>query len=556
MSVMQDDHTPERRDTRNCRAERNRLGRRYRVMWDQNIGPEGLYHPPISRERVAQAYHGSFEGRPVDAYVCTVGSNAGYTLDWPTQVPGAEFIVDRLNAGAKVGRTELWRKAENVRLLWEHGLDPIGISVETSIEMGIDHWFRLSMNDWHHLAGGAAWLNLQAGSFYTGHPEYRIGEAGARGWPEKLAEDVQWFQDWMHPEVRALRLGIAVEALQRYAATGFLYDFMRCPCYFKRGEEEAGAEVMTGFIRETRASFDAIAQEKQRPVGLAVRVPNTIGGAERLGFDVRRWVAEGLIDILIPSCFFGQDTEEDITEWVELVRDSQTLLNPAIEEGYEAGHTGDFQRWYFQAPIMTPMSVEMIRALAAKHLARGADGLFLFNFFGTSWTYNYDNREAVDDVADPVRLKHKDKTYVVMRSHDSFPNCLQTEHQIPAPVTADPLTIEIDVADDLAPAGDRMESVRLRVHYENLTVYDEVEVSINGHAVPCLNPFKAGGFAQYPPTTWLQYDLDEQLPSVGRNQVGLRMERRNERLADELPVTVEDLELEVRYAHPNGRWHG
>ena len=33
------------------------------------------------------------------------------------------------------------------------------------------------------------------------------------------------------------------------------------------------------------------------------------------------------------------------------------------------------------------------------------------------------------------------------------------------------------------------------------------------------------------------------------------MLKRNERLADEIAVTVEDVELEVRYEYPNGVWH-
>ena len=85
-----------------------------------------------------------------------LGSNAGYTVDWPTQVPNAEFIVDRLIAGARIGAVRLWRKAENIRRLWEQGVEPIGLQVEESSRLGIDHWFRLSMNDWHHWGGGFA----------------------------------------------------------------------------------------------------------------------------------------------------------------------------------------------------------------------------------------------------------------------------------------------------------------------------------------------------------------------------------------------------------------
>ena len=63
-----------------------RLGRSYRVMWDQNSGMECYYNPPMTPEKVAQAHVGFFEGAPVDAYVCALGANAGYSVGYPTKV--------------------------------------------------------------------------------------------------------------------------------------------------------------------------------------------------------------------------------------------------------------------------------------------------------------------------------------------------------------------------------------------------------------------------------------------------------------------------------------
>jgi len=44
-----------------------RLGKTYRIMWDQNSGQESYYNPPMSPEKVAQAHFGFFEGTPVDS---------------------------------------------------------------------------------------------------------------------------------------------------------------------------------------------------------------------------------------------------------------------------------------------------------------------------------------------------------------------------------------------------------------------------------------------------------------------------------------------------------
>ena len=78
----------------------------------------------------------------------------------------------------------------------------------------------------------------------------------------------------------------------------------------------------------------------QVAIGFAARVPNTIDGAERLGLDVRTWVSEGLVDILIPATLYATDLEEDITEWVERDRD-QTFPNclRAERQSYELGES-------------------------------------------------------------------------------------------------------------------------------------------------------------------------------------------------------------------------
>ena len=531
-----------------------RLGRRYRVMWDQNCGLQGFYNPPLSPEQVAQAHFGFFAGRPVDAYVGAPGCNAGYTLAWPTKVANAEFMVDRFNAGAHIGSAQLWRHAENLRLLWEAGHDPVALEVAEAERLGIDHWLRLSMNDWHHWGADGAETNLQTSTFYDSHPEYLIGVEGARGWEGKLAEVLPFLQDFAHAEVRALRRDIAVEACRRYDIAGFLYDFMRCPGYFKRGGEEAGLELMTGLMRETRRALDAVGAAKGRYCGLAVRVPNTIAGSRRLGLDIAMWIGEGLVDLVVPSCFFAQDMEEDVAEWVALAAGTGVQIYPSLEEAYRAGHTSGFRRWFLQPPIMTELNDSMIRGLAARHLSRGVDGLYVFNFFGTAPTYDYDNREAIDDIGDPRRLEFKDKHYAITRSHDSFPNCLQTARQIPVDLGAEPTVLRLEVPDDLARHRDRLRAVVLWVHLDNLTIADEVAVELNGAPLAAANPMRPGGYDPTP-DYWLRFDLLRRLPVRGGNEIALRLAKRNERLAREVAVTVVDCELEVRYEYPDGQWH-
>jgi len=285
-----------------------------------------------------------------------------------------------------------------------------------------------------------------------------------------------------------------------------------------------------------------------------VRVPNTLSGARSLGCDVPAWVEEDLVDIVIPSTFFNADLEENISDWADLARKSPVRILPAIEEAYHAGHTGGVTRCFYNPPIMLPLTVDMINALAARHWKNGADGFYVFNWFGTAPTYDYDNRAAMDTIADPLRLKYQNKQYAVMRTDASFPNCLPHPRQIPAKVTEDPLTVTINVADDLEEAGERVKRAQLHVHLSNLTVMDRLEVKLNGQTLTCTNPMKPGAYNTRN-TAWQNYELSADHVICGDNTVSLRMAGRDERLARELPVEVQDMELAIQYDYPNGPWY-
>ena len=534
-------------------------------MWNQNGGEEASYHPPMTPEKYAQAFLGFLEGTPVDAFVSGLGWASGYQVIYPTEVEGMEFIVDRIESDVPVGTVKDWQYAENVRRIWEAGCDPIQIRIDEARRLGIDYWAHLHMNDWHHLEVLDGERNILSSRFHEQRRDLLIGEEGTAGLPEALRVAMRWFQDYRHDEVRRLRLEVMKEACSRYDLDGFQYDFMRCPGYFRHGEEKASWPIMTGFMRESRRAIDGIAGAKGRAIGFAARVPNTIDGAERLGLDVRTWVGEGLVDILIPATLYAADLEEDIAEWVELARGTGVQIVPTIEAGYRAGHTGGVTRNHYHPPAILPLDLDMINAVAARHWRDGADGMYLFNFFGSAAFYGLDTRPALDDIGNPLRLKHKNKKYVVARSEpgfvlrdrdQTFPNCLRTERQIPVELTADGVDVAIDVADDLAEAGQRVAAAELSLLVQNLTICDELSVSFNGTRIEPGNPLREGACHRQS-AVWQRFDLLEAAPPrPGSNTLSVRVARRNQRLAGEIPLELTDVELSIRYAFPNGPWEG
>jgi hypothetical protein len=410
------------------------------------------------------------------------------------------------------------------------------------------------MNDWHHADDDGKVVRIMGSRFYSEHQEYWVGDDGTDPTlPEFVRKPIARFQDFAIEDVRRLRIETAIEATQRYDIAGFEYDFMRCPGYFKYDQVEANIPVMTQFIRDTRKALDEIGKQKGKQIGLSVRVPNTIRGSINLGLDVPAWIDEYLVDIVVPSTFFNADLEEDISEWVELAASSPVRIIPAIEEGYSAGHTGGVTRCFYSPPVMLPLTHDMINAIAARHWRNGTDGIYVFNWFGTTPTYDYDNRLALDDIGNPLRLKYKNKRYVVMRTDHSFPNCLPDPRQLPVELSSNPLPVRIDIADDIVTAGSRVECVTMRVHYTNLTVADKIKISVNGSEIRCTSPIVPGSYVVYN-SPWTNYDLASCLLKCGVNEIVFQVVERNRALEKELAITVEDIEISIEYSYPNGKW--
>ena len=167
-----------------------------------------------------------------------------------------EYLVDRYERGAALGDLRYFNHAENLKQSWQAGIDPLAIHVEEARRIAVDPWFRISMNDWHHVDSSTGSVYRLGGSaFYEERLDLLIGKEGAAGWSEhpSLEQTMTWLQDFAHDEVRAMRRDIAIEVCERYDCTGFLFDFMRVPGYFRFGEERDNAHLITRMLRETRA---------------------------------------------------------------------------------------------------------------------------------------------------------------------------------------------------------------------------------------------------------------------------------------------------------------
>lgn len=248
----------------------------------------------------------------------------------------------------------------NLWLLEQRGVDHPALWLERCRERGIEGWLTVRMNDCHYNdIPGAFWHS----SFWREHPEYhRAAYREEHGWERAL--------DYGQPAVRQHHLALIRELLERYDMYGLELDWMRWGLHFRPGQEPAGRKLLTDFMAQVRALARRAAQRLGHPIRVGVRVPAKPGEAWALGYDVRAWVEQHLVDHVVVSSFCsGLYYDYPLEEWRAWLGTWRGSLAVCQDSGYTA---------YPGAPGRhTP--VEMHCGAAAAAYQRGADRVYLFN---------------------------------------------------------------------------------------------------------------------------------------------------------------------------------
>jgi len=311
-------------------------------------------------------------------------------------------------------------------LVHRTGVDLYAVCIQRCREVGISPWLSIRMNDTHYSTSDDP---TKMSRLWWDHPEWRLPGTGMTYNGFNFAVK----------EVRDHSLALIGELLERYDADGLELDWMRFPCYFKRGEEAEGREKLTQFVRQCRRLADQAAARRGHPVGIAARVPAVPDFAIGLGLDGVTWAREGLVDILILSSVWRpSDTDQPIEEWRRRIGEPQRDL--LIAAGTDL--------WIQSAPggpLMTS-NVESMRGFSAAMLERGADLIYLFNHFHHGphkrIVRTPEGGEVVkNDYADIMRQTGQLETCVdkprrhVVTWHDPAPYGVENPRQLPATVS-------------------------------------------------------------------------------------------------------------------------
>ncbi len=268
--------------------------------------------------------------------------------------------------------------------------------LKTMVEYGHAHdkevFWSMRMNDTHDGAHREDKPYFLFPEFKRNNSQYLMGTPGKRP-----AHGSWSAVNYGHAEVRERAYGFIDEVCRNYDVDGIELDFFRHPVFFKHtsqglpvGDEER--DCMTDLMRKIQTLIREVGMKRGRPLLVAVRTPDDVSYCNTIGLEIERWMAEGLIDIFIPSAYIRLNSWEYS---VRLAHQYGVKIYPGLSESrVGGGHHAD--------PLRS--SDECYRARALNAWDAGADGVYIFNLFDPQ-------RRIWNEMGEPDVLQRLDKLY-------------------------------------------------------------------------------------------------------------------------------------------------
>jgi glycosyl hydrolase family 10 len=262
--------------------------------------------------------------------------------------------------------------------LHKQGVDYLPVLINKFHAENIDFYASFRMNDTHHKSRPRGKF---APEFWKNHQHYRLWEVqdGRSYYNATL--------DYSYPEVRQKVFDSIVEVLTRYDVDGIELDFCRNPYLFQPSEAWGKRDILTELILAIRNKINEFAQKDNKEIKLIIRVPFSDEKLKQGGMDVKRWLENKYLDILVMSNHFN-DYNEQSKKWLELCKEKNILFYPSIELLPKINPHPDVDmpigatapKDNYEVPPNYRDMMNRMRGMAQNYLAQEPDGSYMFNY--------------------------------------------------------------------------------------------------------------------------------------------------------------------------------
>ena len=489
--------------------------RQRRIIYD-NDGNEPVYYmKTLDPDELIDLRTRAVVGTHVDTIVYCTWSSGFSFFSHNTKV-GELFTCKAKDPSGKPGFS-----VNKTQEFADLGTDALEIISDFCRKNDIEIIWSMRMNDVHDAWG--AWYSPHLfPQLKKDHPEWLMGTE------EKRPVNGGWTAvDYGQPEIRDLAFKYFEEVCNNYDVDGVQMDFFRHLNYFRPHAEgrpvgQAELDMMTDLVRRVRVMADEAGARKGHPILLSVRVPDSLELCKAIGFDIERWMQDGLIDILVVSGYFR------INPWttsVALGHKYGVPVYPCLSETRQRDAEAKKVR----------ASLECYRARATNVWHSGADGVYMFNFF-------HPEAPHWSELGSPETLAPLDKVYTtatrglgnlefwyeggkkfVNRDILTPANPRKLAPGQPVPIT---LVIGENLQRDPAPA------LELRLRVADLPNPEDLAVTLNGTS---LTGGKHTG-------DWIDFAIDPATTKLGNNAFTFQLAQ-----GSEAAPTLQDLQLWVKH---------
>jgi len=284
--------------------------------------------------------------------------------------------------------------AHNLKAMLDAGVDPMQRMIDRCRQRRISPWVSIRMNDVHDAHLLRSPLHSQ---FWMEHHEYWRYPNRFTAWNDRC------FNYGLKP-VRDHMMALVREVCDRYDMDGLELDWNRFPLHFREGEEIEQGKTLTEWMGTVREVVRAAEKKWKHPIRLVARVPARPEVAYGTGLDAVTWAKRGLVDHLVVAPFFSTtDYDIPVERWLELLKGTGVGVTAGLEIRVEP---------YPGAPTL-PNTPERRRGAAMAHLARGSQGIYVFNYFEGRSEAGSELWQLFNEMASIEKLAARDRSYVV-----------------------------------------------------------------------------------------------------------------------------------------------
>ena len=512
----------------------------YKIIYNWDGAPQGYSEYPQSMEQFLEKTYSVMKDTQVGAHF------------W--SIEGIDFLeANKGNIPFKTSKiyqsASEFTGSENRLAMYERGEDPHEAMIERGHQLGIDVYASIRMND-NHFSGMQpdempASKHPSLSDFRREHPGYLLGD--------RISEWFALSYDFSIAEVRQHRFDSIKEICELYEWDGVELDWQRHGFHFDEDYGYRFRYTLTDLQRAVRQLTDEISAKRGKPFYLAARVNGYVEMCNNIGYDIETWVKEGLVDILIPAGGADTETEAEVDKFKEICEGTDVVVYPGFDSGVP-----QMPAYAEGAYVKDQMRT---RGLASRHFAKGADGIYVFNWHANGET----RRDLLSTIGSTETLKATDKVYAATRRHIVYEGDWRGAYKrdrvrgtVPVPLretmTGEGPTCILDVAEDFS--VDKPKSVELRIRLQDWLKGDKVKVELNGCELSGFdtqyeptNDQYANQFASpvsdVTDTVWLSKDIELDQIVCGINKVKVVSVKRNELIESDIVLT--DVELVTRF---------